>query len=511
MANFSFNLIDELWIPCVDLKGNYHLFGICDLLMQAHELRSIQHQNPLTEAALLRLLLAVIHRAVDGPRNSREWKELYQAGKFDCRIPEYLKKCYPYFDLFSSEAPFYQTPGLLIVDESGNSVPQSISSIMLGVASGNNKTLFDHTTDDLPVMVSPAEAAHILITAQMFSLGGLNKKTTNLFNYQFRFESSEMVNSIFILLVGRSLFETLMLNLLIYNDNEPIPNSLEDCPVWERKDRGQAITNKEKPITPKGYLDYLTCKSRHILLMPQKDANNVYVEHIHIAQGERFSGIVNPGCMSKKSKKGNWYHPQLDVDRLVWRDSVALFSFDVNVDERPKAFRQVQSMRDYVDLPARYICTAFALANDRANPLAWCREKLNIPISLLSDRNVVAYLEKGMLLSEQTFGVIEEAVRIFMREYLPEKSKSRDVNEKAKGTGVIRMYWDRMEGHFHQFLLDMDDPQNAIEKWEKAVKQTAHESLDLCVKGRYRDSARSYRAWSAASDYLNMRFATLYK
>src|SRR4030042_5736104 len=200
MESFSFDLIYEPWISYTDLKADYSSVGINDVLMRAHEIRSIEHQNPLTEAALLRLLLAVIHKAVDGPRTSHEWKSMYGTGKFDERIQEYLVKWHHRFDLFSPDAPFYQTAGLQVIDGSGKPVPQSIASIALERASGNNKTLFDHTTAEVPVRLAPAKAAQILITAQMFSLGGLNKKTTNLFTYQQSFLNAAMVSGIFIVL-----------------------------------------------------------------------------------------------------------------------------------------------------------------------------------------------------------------------------------------------------------------------------------------------------------------------
>jgi CRISPR system Cascade subunit CasA len=504
MGALSFNLVDEPWISCTDLAGKHLTFGIRDLLLQAHELRSIDHQNPLAEAALLRVLLAVIHRAVNGPRNGREWKDLYQAGKFDRRIPAYLDKWRQRFDLFSTDAPFYQTPGLLVVDASGNPVPQAISTLMLERAHGNRKTLFDHTTTETSLSVSPPEAAYVLITAQMFSLQGLNRKTTNLFQYQQSFRDGAMVGGIFIVLSGRSFFETLMLNLLVYNDDEPLPNTPQDCPVWERADVG-GIT----PVTPKGYLDFLTCKCRHLLLVPEADGERVFVAQVHLAQGEAFPGVTNPGFVSKRKRDGSWYHPQLDVDRLIWRDSLALFAFDEQIDRRPRAFRQVQSLRSAVTLPARYVCTAFALANVKANPLVWRREKLSIPLSLLSERNTVAHLEKGMLLSEKGATALDRAVRIFMREYLPKDSK--DVAEKARATGALRTFWDHLEGHFHQLLLDLDEPESALEKWEVAVKRMARESLASCVRTRYRDSADSYRAWSAAFAHLNEGLANLHE
>jgi len=502
MNSFSFDLVDRPWIPCSDLGGDHLTFGIRELFERAHEIRSIEHQNPLAEAALLRVLLAVIHRAIDGPRKSQEWKTLYQAGRFDNRIPAYLKKWRHRFDLFSSVAPFYQTPGLLVVDSYGKPVPQGISSIMLERANGNTKTLFDHTGGNNPVSLSPAEAALVLITAQMFSLPGLNRKTTNLFGYQQSFLSASMVSGIFITLNSKSLFETLMLNLLVYSDIKPMPSTKDDCPVWERTDIGGTAA-----VTPKGYLDFLTCKCRHILLVPHQENGEVVVNDIHIAQGEAFPEVDNPGFISKRKKDGSWYHPQLDVDRLVWRDSTSLFAFDGETDRRPQVFPHVSAMGSVVSLARRYVCQAFALANDKANPLAWSREKLNVPLSLLSDKNVAAYLIRAIALSDGGAKALGSAAWLFMRGYLPPNSK--DVREKVTSAGTTRTYWDRMEGYFHQFLSELEDPDRALERWESAVKRAARVSLDVTLASRYREAARSYRAWQAASAYLNAQLAEL--
>jgi len=512
MTEYSYNLVNAPWISCTDLEGNKINLGFKDVFLRAHELRSIQHQNPLTEAALLRVLLAIVHRSINGPRNGQEWKRLYQAGKFDDRISQYLEKWHNRFNLFSRDTPFYQTPGLMVVNGSNASVqvPQPITSIMLGVSSGNRKTLFNHTVDKMTVKISPSEAANVLTTAQMFSLGGLNKKTTNIFGYQFRFENSPMVEGIFVILAGFNLFQTLMLNLLIYADNEPIPNTAKDCPIWERNDIGKAVTDRKKAMPPKGYLDFLTCKSRHIRLVPEEDNNGVYVEKIHIAQGEIFpTTMANPAFMRKKSKKGTWYHPQLDIDRLVWRDSVALFTLDENIASRPKSFIQVQAMHSLIGLPMRYICAIYAIANKDANPLARRREKLNIPLSLLSDRRVVAYLEKGIGISEKGAMALGAAAYLFMSVYLPENTRPKEIRAQVNATGVQEMFWDGMDAHFNQFLIDLDEPENALEIWKAAIRQTARESLNICVNERYRNSTRTFKAWAVASSQLNTRLANL--
>jgi len=512
MSELSFNLADKPWITCAD-DSSTRLMGIRDLLVQAHELREIRHQNPLTVAALLRVLLAAVHRIVGGPRNHPEWIALYKTGRFPQeKIDAYFDIWQPKFDLFSDETPFYQTPGLKMVDQDHNpKEPVSISLMMVERASGNNKTLFDHTTDDTSVYLTPAEAAQVAITAQMFSLGGLYKKNTNFFGYHERWENAAMVDGIFIALTGNSLFETLMLNLLIYNDDQPIPNASEDCPVWERNDRGRAISKRGQAITPKGYLDYLTCKCRHLLLVPKQKDGAVVVGQVHAAPGEIFINFPHPSFMSKTGKKGTW-HPPLDVDRLLWRDSTALFAFDTGNDNRPMAFRQVSNIKKgVVSRPSRYVCMAIALAHKDANPLVWRKESLNVPVALLEDAEKTPLLIEGMKRAEEVEKILRTSVETFLKAYMQSAypNKPREAKKKIESTGAMRVFWDRLERHFHEFLTEIEQGDKSLYAWYANIASTARLALESCVRQRYADSARSLKAWTAAGDGLNRSLKAL--
>lgn len=507
MNNYSYNLIDEPWITCTSRDGTKNM-GLRELLLSAHELRGIESPNPLFVAALLRVLLALVHRIADGPRTMREWKSLYTSQQFsEASVEAYLQKVHDRFDLFSESQPFYQTPGLILIDSKGNQSPISVATLMVERASGNNKTIFDHTTDETVVTLTPAEAAAALITAQNFSLGGIYKKTTNLFPYFFRWENAQMVDGINVILTGGNMFETIMLNLLIYDDNEPMPGNTEDCPVWERSDIGKAIGSRNDAIPPKGYLDYLTCKCRHILLIPKLKDGGVVVENIHAAPGELFASVPNPGFILKENKKGIPYYPQLDVERLVWRDSLALFAFDDKADNRPKAFRQAAAMPREIPFSSRYQCMTIALAYKDANPLAWRKEVLSIPLALLENKATVQTLKAGMSRAEDAEFILKCAVKTFMKYVLPANSKDTDI--KAEATGFKRFYWDRLEAHFHLFLLGIESEDAALSEWYGNITSVAYNALKSCVRQRYAESAATLKGWAAAVDELNRKFAAL--
>lgn len=506
MGEFSFNLIDEPWIPCVMQSGDYKELGLKELLLNAPDISGFDFQNPLEEAALNRMLLALVHRIVDGPKDTTEWKNLYQSEGFNkSNVTAYFEKWHSRFDLFSKEYPFYQTAKLEIIDKNNKVSPVPISSIQTAKASGNTKTLFDHSIDSEVFSLSQEATARALLSAQGYLMGGLNKKTTNHFQYQQSFLHGSMVTGLFCLLIGENLFQTLMLNLLIFNSNEPIPSQPNDCPVWERNDRGiDGVT------TPKGYLDYLTCKSRHIRLIHEQGDNGItMVRLLHIAQGESFQEVRNPFGIIRENKKGEIYPVQLETDRMIWRDSSAFFAFGPDVDERPKAFRHVGNARlkRLVSLPERHRCAVYALANDKANPLAWRKEILSIPTDLLSEKNLVDCLRMGLSLIEDGANVLDFAGKSYIRECLPKNSKEAEIRSKAESCGYMTFYWEQMESVFRDFVLKVDQGDSSFQGLIKHIKTTARKAFKTSIEQRFSSSARTYRSWVQALGLLESGLA----
>lgn len=57
----KFNLLDEPWIPVLK-DGKVEEVGIAEALKEAHTITRIETPSPLEEAALYRLLLAILYR-----------------------------------------------------------------------------------------------------------------------------------------------------------------------------------------------------------------------------------------------------------------------------------------------------------------------------------------------------------------------------------------------------------------------------------------------------------------
>lgn len=79
---FSFNLVEEPWIPCVDKNGATIELNLRELFAQAHQLRTIAGDSPPVTAALHRFLLAILHR-VFGPADEDVWVDLWESEQWD--------------------------------------------------------------------------------------------------------------------------------------------------------------------------------------------------------------------------------------------------------------------------------------------------------------------------------------------------------------------------------------------------------------------------------------------
>jgi len=101
--------------------------GLKAVLANAHKLHSVQASVPPTTAAVLCLLLAILHRNF-GPENEYAWRELWEKGCFDVEVLQaYLEKWRDRFDLFHSETPFYQ-------EYCAEVKPKTIHSLLMHVA-----------------------------------------------------------------------------------------------------------------------------------------------------------------------------------------------------------------------------------------------------------------------------------------------------------------------------------------------------------------------------------------
>jgi CRISPR system Cascade subunit CasA len=452
----SFDLIDRGFIPCLLLDGSSAEYGLQRVLVEAHAIAEVRDESPLVTIALHRLLLAILHRCYRGPRKSAERVAIRKAGCFDPdRINDYLRKSADRFDLLHEKYPFFQRAGFSTKEPSG------INRLAQERSRGNNAALFDHTTDDPPPALTPAQVARLIIAEQAFAVGGGKSDTGNTTH-------APLVSGASVLLRGTTLFETLWLNLTLYDrDQKPVGCDEDDAPVWELP----PTEPHKEPSQPRGYLDYLTWQSRTLRLHPETMDGQVVVRHVSYAQGRRLetpAGFYDPMVAYSRSKEEGDRPVRLSEGRDLWRDSAALFQFaEAAQFKGPTTLHTLANLvlDGILSRLARYRLSVFGLCTDKAKVNFWRHETLPLPLAYvdrpdLADPVLVDALKRSLTLAESVAsGALRPAAWAAAANWLtanPEMKPDTDrVRAVVDSFAPERLYWSRLERPFRELLVDL--------------------------------------------------------
>lgn len=503
---YTFNLIDQPWILAVSKNGRVEEIGLRQTFERAHELLDIQGETPLETAALYRLLLAILHR-VFGPATLGEWRTLQQAGKLDmAKLGAYLEHWRGRFDLFDPQRPFYQAADPRVK-------PKSVISLVFEMASGNNAALFDHHLETSGAAISPAKAARVLLAAQAFGLAGLS-------GIAQKFTDAPWARGVVFLVEGETLFETLLLNLMRYTPEHPLPGSSEDRPCWEMENPFQPDR-----MTPLGYLDYLTWQNRRVLLFPTSDADGaVVVREITVAPALRLDEtVLDPMKQYYKSEERGWLPLRFREERALWRDCHALFRLHAPAQYRPPLnVRWVSELADEgcVDAHQSYRLLALGMANDQAKIEFFRQERLPMPLDYLKEERYVELLSVALECSESASQSLRRALQLLALLILSPNADGQDWNTISKNAkdeatrtlthwGVEREFWRRLEIPFLRLLEELPNgTAQTMEDWRAAVKRAARDALALAqeLAGQ---SAVALKAGVRASSWLEYGLSRL--
>ncbi|MFI6521997.1 type I-E CRISPR-associated protein Cse1/CasA [Spirillospora sp. NPDC050679] len=464
MASETYDLLENGWLPVLDMDGRTRFVGLAEAITGAHGLRWIDAEAPIVTAALHRLLLAFAHR-VYGPCDEAEWGKLWDAHAFpkDDRWNRYLREHRRAFDLFG-ERPFFQSPDV------PDAKFATAAKLTMFRATGSNATLFDHTVAGDRVELRPAEAARWLVTVQAYDTGGtktpfLKDKSSErgLCNY---FATA--------LLEGRTLKETLLLNMPVYSPEFGFPRHTRtgDAPIWERAEPPGPEPVKEGP-PPAGWTELLTWPSRRIRLRAVRRGDEVLVDGVAILPGTRLgvplAEVEQMAAFRRKkqrTKDGKEFFADarpvtLETLRGIWRHSTELLLPAEGLGERirPRTLDHVADMAGRGFVPSHHVYTlrVFGQRLDQQGGgavHAWLQETLPVPVALLrADRRLPALeqlLGHAVELADEAGARLDRLEREYaeaMGEPPPKKGPKRRL--------ISQWYWPALEAPFGRMLRDL--------------------------------------------------------
>lgn len=320
----GFDVTDQLWLLGRQADGRVTDFSIRSILANAHKLVGVTGDLPTQTFALTRLLLAVLHGALDGPRDLDEWAELWQADTLPMSlIDEYLDRYRDRFDLFHRETPFMQVADLRTSKGETSDLSKLIADVPNGVP------MF--ATRRGAITLSYPEAARWLVHCHAFDPSGIksgaigDQRVKGGKGYPIGVAWSGLLGGV--LLAGATLKDSLLLNLVAADFTRCLRDPATDRPAWERppSTAAEEVLGGRRPDGP---VDLYTWQSRRIRLVPEGDR----VVRVLIANGERLTPQNRTGSephtawrrsepQEKKLRApGPVYMPrEHDPDRAIWR------------------------------------------------------------------------------------------------------------------------------------------------------------------------------------------------
>ena len=338
MEQKEFNLLREPWVRVRQQDYGVEEVSLMDALLHAHEYRGLAGELPTQDAAMLRLLLAVLHTVfsrvdVDGRDAPFEetddaltrWNELYQLEHFpEAPIRDYLTRWEDRFWLFHPERPFWQVP------EAKIGSPFRAKKLNGEVFEGENTSnLFSCCAGAGKERLSYSQAARWLVFLNNYDDSAGKKKTKDRPLPTMSPGWLGRLGVVYVL--GKNLFETLMRNLMFLEDGGKLWG--EDVPCWEMDI--PRTGERTEVACPDNFAELMTMQFRRLLLERKDDAVIRYT----VLGGDFFDSVnafAEPMTLwaKKEETKHNqaYCYPQKhSMKKQLWREFASITGIESHV------------------------------------------------------------------------------------------------------------------------------------------------------------------------------------
>ncbi len=483
MKEREYNLLDEPWIRVIDEACGIHEVSLTEVFENAHVYKDLCGELPTQDFAMLRLLLAVLHTVFsrydlngeewvpDSPEDAlNRWKELWENRKFPTEvIKAYLETQRENFYLFHPERPFYQC------EHARAGTEYDAPKLNGSLSESNNKLrLFAGISGKAKEELSFSEAARWLLYVNAYD--DTSAKPSR--------ESRERGKTLpstgagwlgklgIIFAAGKNLFETLMLNLIMTDENGELYE--KEIPVWERE-----ISDGERTLIP--FPDNLsalyTLQSRRLYL----NRNEQKVTGYFLLGGDFFekeNAFIEPMTVWKRPdrKKPDIYTPRRhNFAKQFWRECPGAI-LGSEEGRQPgiilwiKDLQEKELIKDsYLDIrivSVQYGDSDYFVTNVFS-------DSLQLHASLISDMNVQG--RQAVLDSIGFCDTISQKVWTFARE-INLASGGSDSTRESKGTAAI--FAENAKADFYNLI---DTP---FRKWLTTFDPAVDDVYDKKIRWR---------------------------
>jgi CRISPR system Cascade subunit CasA len=496
----SFNLLDQPWIPVMTADFQVKEISLVELFQTWENLTEIQADNPPTTLALYRLLLAIIHRAYQGPRNEDHWERIFEDN--GQKAIAYLNQWRDRFDLLHPDHPFMQDPAL-------SQVKLNPVYAVYAMSQADKEHVFCHEHDWSGYRISLAQASQLLVRLQSVAFAGTLAAYPGFPNNNRSAVNTPTINAANVLVRGSTLKQTVMFNLRqLEADNLTAIES--DLPPWET---ANGYAGKPKKTVPSGRISYLTFPWRRLRLFLEDGETS----QIAITMGNSFPDQVSPqqwewGVAYREDKP-----VRLSLTKQLWRNADA-FLLTAEKQHRPRIVDWLADLKseDLVDDVVTLQITGIVTEKGKpGKPLGWNWEQFSAPIQYVTDADLSQTLKQAIAIAEdhqQIFRSFKGSPYFALAEVL----KYGEASSLASALDGESRYWAALDRAFPKLLDDLpgDSETGAdgitrygfkeLPAWTATVQTTARNAFTESIA-----SIRNYQARAAALRTLEWKLADL--
>ncbi|MCN9240667.1 type I-E CRISPR-associated protein Cse1/CasA [Streptomyces sp. RY43-2] len=486
----SFDLTSRPWIGVLRCNGSEDELSLSEVFAQADDLRQIVGDLATQEFALVRLLLAVAHDALDGPDDAEDWGELWEDPDCFAPVQAYLAQHRDRFDLLHSTAPFMQTAGLRTAKDEVFSLNRIVADVPAG------DPFFSARMPDVD-RLSFAEAARWVVHVHAYDTSGIktgmvdDKRVKGGKVYPLGTGWAGGLGGVFV--EGKTLRETLLLNL-VAADTEGLRFSPDDLPAWRRKPCGPG--SDERSAT--GLRDLYTWQSRRVRL--HCDADGVHgvvlgygdpLASRNMHDQEPMTSWRRSPAQEKKLGQSPVYLPlEHDPARSAWRGIAALVADRLESGGgseaaprlRPGILEWVARLVTDRHLPrhslirTRLVGVSYGTQQSVIDEVV--DDRLEMPVVLLHQQDR-KYAQQAVAAAEEA----DRAVRI-LGDLATDLARAVGSEEEGPKSAARTTGFDALEYPYRQWLAEMakaSDPFEHRQAWQREVRGTVNRLGDRLI------------------------------
>jgi CRISPR system Cascade subunit CasA len=533
----GFDLLDRPWLPLLGRDGSLREHSLLGAFRAAPDAIRIVGEIPTQSFALLRLFLAILHRATaadvdgrprSGPVDLRHWSALRDDwGQVLRAVEDYLGRFRDRFDLFHPVTPFFQVHDLRTASGQVSGLEKLIADVP------NGAPLFTTRVGPGLQRLTPAEAARWLVHMHAFDASGIRSgdprdpRVKGGKGYPIGPGWAGEIGGLH--LEGRTLADTLLLNLGVWSEpSMHVASPAEDLPPWEQPQHS-AVPGGRQPVGPIGAY---TWQARRVKLIGDATA----VTGVVLCQGEKLTPhnrqTIEPMTVWRysepQSKKlgGTVYLPRrLDPRQALWRGLASVLPGQApptggKGPDRwlaPGVVRWSELLLGYELLPGvthidlRAVGLVYGVQDSVVDDLV--DDRLTLPVALLApEMDALRAMAVGEIATTDDATV---ALRRLAVNLAAAGGAGKD-ERQAPAAAIQERAYDVLGRAFRQWLVSLDPQEaqiEAIRRWRhrarREVLALADELVAACppaawagrpVDGRYLDVGTADRWFRTGLD-----------